>query len=164
MRPLAFALLLAACAGPKGVALPEGHVALRLVSPDGGDPITLGALRGKVVLVTVVTTWSDYALLEVPRFKALAEKHAGELAIVCIVLDEDPRMAQIFRDTFEIPYPVTMVGDPKTFMSERGPFGAITLIPTSILLDREGNVAARMDGMWPAKVLEEVVQKVAGGI
>jgi thiol-disulfide isomerase/thioredoxin len=157
------ALFLAGCASQSTAALPEGRVALRLEDVDG-EPVTLGAMRGKVVLVTIVTTWSDYALLEVPRFKALAEKHAEDLAIVCIALDEDLRMIQIFRDTFEIPYPVTTVRDKQQFTSELGPFGRITIIPTSILLDRDGNVAARMDGMWPVKVLEAAVQKVAGKI
>ena len=157
------ALTLCACASQDVRALPEGSIALRL---DGieGDPITLGSLRGKVVLVTVVTTWSDFALLEVPRFKALADKYAADLAVVCIALDEDLRMIRIFRDTFQIQYPVATVRDPKQFTSEEGPFGPITMIPTSFLLDREGNVAARMDGMWPREVLENAVQKVAGEI
>jgi thiol-disulfide isomerase/thioredoxin len=163
MRALALALFSVACASQPPPVLPEGRVALRLEDVDG-EEVRLGALRGKVVLVTIVTTWSDYALLEVPRFKALAEKHAGDLAIVCIALDEDPRMIRIFRDTFEIPYPVTTVSDKERFTSELGPFGPITIIPTSILLDRDGNVAARMDGMWPVKVLEAAVQKVAAQI
>jgi thiol-disulfide isomerase/thioredoxin len=162
MRALAAVLLLSACASQTSANLPEGRVALRLHTLEG-ETVTLGSLRGKVVLVTVVTTWSDFALLEVPRFKKLAEKHGDALAIVTIALDEDPRMAEIFRDTFEIPYLVTTVEDPKHFTSEDGPFGPITIIPTSVLLDREGNIVARMDGMWPLKVLEETVQKVAGG-
>jgi thiol-disulfide isomerase/thioredoxin len=160
---LLFAVLLSACASQQGAVLPEGHVALRLDSVDG-EQITLGSFRGRVVLVTVVTTWSDYALLEVPRFKALLEKYPNDLAIVCVALDDDLQMVQIFRDRFEIPYAVGRVRDPQAFTSDKGPFGPITIIPTSILLDREGTVAARMDGMWPAKVLELAVQKVAGGI
>jgi thiol-disulfide isomerase/thioredoxin len=156
-------LLLLGCAAQQGPSLPEGRVALRLETLEG-LPLTLGALRGRAVLVTVVNTWSDFALLEVPRFKALAEKHPNDLAIVCVVLDEDRRMAEIFRDTFQISYSVAVVGDPKRFTSEEGPFGPITVIPTSILLDREGNIALRNDGMWPPDLLEESVQKVAAGI
>jgi thiol-disulfide isomerase/thioredoxin len=158
----ALLLVLSACASQGARPLPEGRVALRLESLEG-EPITLGGLRGKVVLVTIVTTWSDFALLEVPRFKKLAEAHGRDLAIVCIALDEDERMVRIFRDTFQIPYLVTTASDPKALTSAAGPFGEITIIPTSILLDREGKVVARMDGMWPPHVLEDAVQKVAAG-
>jgi hypothetical protein len=155
-------LLLCACASQPVQKLPEGRVALRLETLEG-EPLTLGALRGTPVLVTIVTTWSDFALLEVPRYKKLSETYGSQLAIICVALDDDERMVRIFRDTFQIPYPVTTVDDRQKFTSEDGPFGPISIIPTSILLDREGNVAARMDGMWPLQVLEEAVQKVAGG-
>jgi hypothetical protein len=162
VRSVVLMAVLSACASSsQQVKLPEGHVALHLETLDG-ETINIGSLRGRAVLVTIMTTWSDFALIEVPRFKALAAKHAGELAIVCIALDPDPKMIRIFRDTFEIPYPVTTVSDPRTFTSELGPFGKITIMPTSVLLDRDGDIVTRMDGTWPANVLEEAVQKVAG--
>lgn len=142
--------------------MPEGRVALRLTDV-AGETFSLGALRGKPVLVTVITTWSDPALMEVPRLKALAKRHP-EVEVVAVALDEDPRMVSIFEETFEIPYRVAFVDDPAAFTSKQGPFGEITVIPTSILLDREGEIVARVDGTWPPSVLEAAVQKVAAEI
>lgn len=162
MRALAGCLLIAACAGAQARRVPQGPVALRLTDLDG-EIFTLGGLRGRPVLVTVITTWSDPALMEVPRIKAVVDRQP-DLAVVAIALDDDPRMVSIFEETFEIPYRLAFVDDRAAFTSADGPFGEITVIPTSILLDETGEIVARMDGMWPPEVLERAVQKVAGGI
>jgi thiol-disulfide isomerase/thioredoxin len=121
---------------------------MRLEKLDGSY-LSLGELRGRVVLVTVISTWSDPALLEVPPLKALHKKYArDDVEIVCVVLEE-PKIAAIFAKTFEIPYIVTTAEDPAELTSKDGPFGAITIVPTSILLDRDGRIAARMEGIWP---------------
>jgi hypothetical protein len=145
-------------------ALPAAPLALRIQRIDGPE-LTLGSLRGRVVLVTVMTTWADLALLEVPRLKKIATSyHPKDLVVVAIALDEHINMVRIFAKTFEIPYYVGTVSDPAQFTGSEGPFGAITIIPTSILVDRDGRMVARMEGLWPNGVLEEGVRRlVAGG-
>lgn len=152
-----------ACASSSGAELPSGRVVLRLTEVDGAT-LSLATLRGRPVLVTVMTTWADFALLEVPRFRALYEAYRGRIEIVCVALDPDVRMVRIFRDTFAIPYRVAVVDDAAGFTGRDGPFGPVSVIPTSILIDAEGVIAARMDGMWPDGVLEQAVQKVATSI
>jgi peroxiredoxin len=157
------ALLFAACAGtrsPDGPPIPEGRVALRFERIDG-RVMTLGELRGRVVLVTVITTWADVALTEVPELKRLSAKYPeSELAIVAIALDEKAEMARIFARTFEVPYIVAIVEDRGTFTSEQGPLGPIRIIPTSFLIDREGRIAARMEGTWPDGALDEAIREL----
>lgn len=156
----ALLLLLAGCAHQDpGPTLPEGRVAARFERLDG-TPLSLAALRGKVVLVTVITTWNDLALLEVPLLKELHEAHAPELQIVCVALDEDPTMLDIFARTFAVPYLVVRAHDPQRFTGDSGPFGPIGVIPTSVLLDRDGRVAARNDGTWAPDILRSAVQRL----
>jgi thiol-disulfide isomerase/thioredoxin len=164
-RRIPIALLaLAACAsstpGLEGTVIPSAPVSLRIDRIDG-PVLTLGSLRGRVVLVTVFTTWADYALLEVPKMKKLATTYdSKDFVVVAIALDTNPKMVRIFARTFDIPYYVGTIDDPAAFTSESGPFGKITLIPTSLLLDREGRIAARMDGLWPDGILEEAVGRL----
>jgi thiol-disulfide isomerase/thioredoxin len=143
--------------------LPTTPVSLRLDRIDGGV-LTIGSLRGRVVLINLFTTWADYALFEVPRLKKLATAYdPKDLVIVGIALDPNKKMVSIFASTFEIPYYIAMVDDPAHLTSEDGPFGEITIIPTSILLDREGRIAARMDGAWPEGILEKAVGRLVAG-
>lgn len=121
--------------------------------------IDLASLRGKVVVVTVISTWAGPALIETELYRALHQRYGGKLEIVTIVM-ERPEMVQIFQKQFALPYLVGWVDDPAALSSADGPFGEITLIPTSILLDREGRIAARMDGTWAPAVLEEAIQRL----
>lgn len=69
-------------------------------------------------------------------------------------------MARIFARTFEVPYIVAIVEDRGTFTSEQGPLGPIRIIPTSFLIDREGRIAARMEGTWPDGALDEAIREL----
>src|SRR5215472_2378545 len=150
-------LFIAACAGStpaNETKLPTLPISLRIDRIDGGV-LTIGSLRGRVVLVNVFTTWADLALLEVPRLKSLAKRYdPKELVIVGIALDQDLKMVKIFARTFEIPYYVGLVADPAVFTSADGPFGKIALLHASFPDERDGSNAERMDGMWNDGIVE----------
>lgn len=158
------ALLLAGCASstaaPSEAQLPRGPVALRARGLDG-EPITLGALRGRIVVVTVIATWADTALLEVPRLKSVAEKYPEEqVTILCLALDDLITPVQVFADSFDLPYLVGVPEDRERLVGPQGPFGPITMLPTSVLLAPSGQIALRTDGLWPEGVLEEAIERL----
>ena len=81
-------LALSACAhgpGPGQATLPDTRVALRLVDI-GGETLNVAALRGQVVLLTVMTTWSEPAFLEVPLLSELQREYAEDGFVVVAVL------------------------------------------------------------------------------
>ncbi len=164
MLRLTTALVMAALAGCAGKTekprLPDHPISLRFWTLDG-DVQTLGSLRGRIVVIHIFTTWSDLALLEVPRLSTLARLHSESVEVVGLAMDDDRLTVEIFAESFQVPYAVGRVDQRDHFMSEAGPFGAIYLIPTSIVLDRKGRVAARSDGVWQAGVLERIVDALA---
>lgn len=152
-------LLSAACATTSAADLPATRVSLVLQTTQR-KTLSIAELRGRVVLLNIISTWADPALVEVPRFKAMRAKYAKEdLEIVTVTLDTI-EMAQIFKKTFEIPYQVAISENPADMTSIDGPLGGVALLPTSFLLDREGHIAARMEGMWPEEVLEEALDRL----
>jgi hypothetical protein len=155
---LAASALAIACAAspPTGPPLPEGRVIYRFESLEG-PPLSMTTLRGRPVLLTVISTWADPAMVEVPVYKRLHERYGERLTVVCVVLDDNPGMARIFRDTFAIPYQVVTVADPPGFTGPGGPLGPIGSIPTSVLIDAEGRIVARMDGMWDPDLLDRAI-------
>lgn len=158
---LAVLLVCASCAtSPAGAPeLPATRVSLRLAKLDG-SPMYLAEQRGRVVLLTVISTWADPALLEVPRLKAMRAKFAEtDLSIICVVM-EDAKIAGIFEKTFQIPYLVAVPDDVVALSAPEGPLGGVAILPTSFLFDREGRFAARMDGIWPEGVLEEALDRL----
>ena len=157
---LGLAFLCCCASSQERPPMPTGAMAMRATDVDG-QLRTLGALRGKVVLVTVINTWADTAIYEVPILKRLYQSHPREdLEILCIVLDDYEQTAEIFRDAFEIPYPVALVRDRARFISDQGLLGPVAIIPTSYLISRTGELALRMEGTWSPKVLFEAIDRL----
>lgn len=162
MRGLLLLLALSTgCAGgtKTGPSLPEGPVALRYRGIDGGWR-SLARLRGRPVVVSVVATWAGPALVEVQRLRTLQKAREGAFAVVLLVVDEDPQMAAIFAERFEVPDVVGRVEDVARFTGPRGPLGPIGVVPTSVLLDGEGRIALRSDGPWPEGVLARALDRL----
>ena len=140
--------------------LPSGRAAFRFTDVDGGQD-SVAALRGRVVAVIVVASWSDPALLELSRFGLLARRFGAKLAVLAVLVDEEPQMVEITRAAYPESIRFVRVDLPERFLSRRGPFGRITLTPTSVLLDKAGRIAARMEGVWPDGLLLKAVQRLA---
>jgi thiol-disulfide isomerase/thioredoxin len=56
-----------------------------------GEPISLYALRGRVVLLDAWATWCAPCLADLPMLKRMARTHPDTLAIVGISMDRMPR-------------------------------------------------------------------------
>lgn len=171
-RPLALAFALGLCpliacvtstAPAPPPPMPQAPISASFQKLDG-SVLTLGQLRGKVVLLTMMTTWADAALVEVPRFKRLVASHRpDQVVVIALVLEQSPKLALMFARTFDIPYYVVTVEDLAAFVGRSGPFGSIDTVPTSVLLDRDGRVAVRVDGPWPPDSLEQAVDRLVAG-
>ena len=123
--------------------------------------MTLGSLRGRVVLLTIMSTSAEIAMLEVPRLKQIAAKYPEkELTIICVMLDDQLAAIQVFIESFEIPYKVVVPEDPARLLGAGGPFGEIQVLPTSVLVSRSGELAIRSAGLWPKGVLEEAIDRL----
>lgn len=113
------------------------------------------------MLLTVINTWADPALYEVPFLSRLAVIHERDgLVILCVVLDEHVEAVEAFRDQFQPTYPLLRVADRAHFTSVDGPFGAIRMVPTSFLITRSGQIAARMEGTWSPSVLVQAIDRL----
>ena len=148
-------LLLSGCAGSaRNPNLPEGPVDVVYTAYDGTQR-ALSASRGQPAVVVMVTTWAGPALVEVQRVRAVREEFGNAFSVLVLVLDENPQAAAIFAKTFELSEEVGRVEPMQTLVGPRGPFGPITQVPTSVLLDAEGRIAVRSDGSWPSGALEK---------
>jgi len=157
---LALALTLACVTTPVStpppVRVPEGPVALRVRALDGGFA-TLGQLRGQPVLLLFITTWSDVALREVPRLDRLEEKYRGRLAVRLVVLDQIEAAVHVFADLYR---PRAPIWRPEDAAIVRDPFGLIDAIPVTVLLDAEGKIELRLDGIADPEVVESGIGRV----
>ncbi|MDB4474215.1 TlpA family protein disulfide reductase [Opitutaceae bacterium] len=122
-----------------------------------GSLINSEDLLGKVVVVDFWATWCPPCRAEIPGYIAMQRELADEdLIIVGVSLDEGgPAVVQKFADQMGINYELVM-GDLEVVRA----FGGVQVIPTTFLIDREGRVRHRKEGMMSRKDYEAIVREV----
>ncbi len=119
-----------------------------------GNTVELKKLKGKVVVVNFWATWCGPCRAEIPGMVKVYDKYKDQgLEVVGISLDEggwdDIRP---FLEKIPISYPIVL-GDQQVSDA----YGGISAIPTTFLVDRDGNVVKRHLGyLSPAEFEKQV--------
>jgi peroxiredoxin len=109
-----------------------------------GADVTSEQFKGKVVVIDFWATWCPPCREEIPGYVALAQKYGQDgLVIIGISLDQGgPEVVKDFAKKYKINYPLVM-GDDTVVAA----FGGVEAIPTTLLIDRDGQVRDRKLGM-----------------
>lgn len=122
-----------------------------------GERYDLSRLSGKVSLVYFFSTWCLPCLQELKTLSALQRQYEAQgFAVVAVGLDlEGARVLRPFEKAVAPPFPV-LVAD-EYLRSGRSPYGPVRSVPTSVLLDRQGRIAAAYEGPADPVELERAV-------
>jgi len=165
---LAATMLVAAGCGASAKAPQSGNVIRFVRNPDAapefqlttldGKPLSLESERGKVVLLNFWATWCGPCRAEIPDLIALQEKYAGKLQIIGLMVDEDDAgvVKQVVART-GINYPVAM-----TSPEVRIKYGGIAALPTSFVLDTQGRVVQKHEGLRNPALYEAEIRALLG--
>ncbi|MGY4645458.1 TlpA family protein disulfide reductase [Cellulomonas sp. URHB0016] len=125
-----------------------------------GNPVDTAGWKGDVV---VLNTW--YAncppcRAEAPDLVALATEYADQGVHVLGINGTDAAgAAQAFQRQFEVPYPSIADSDGTAVADLQGTV-PINAVPTTVVLDRDGKVAARVLGLADASTLSAIVDEL----
>jgi thiol-disulfide isomerase/thioredoxin len=123
-----------------------------------GRPISSADWRGKVVLVNFWATWCPPCRAEIPNLIALQEKYRDHLVVVGIAEDEgSDDDVKHFVAEHKINYPIVI-----STAELRKIFPAVMALPTTFVLDRDGNLTQKNVGMLNAKETEAGTRLLAG--
>ncbi|WP_456787571.1 TlpA family protein disulfide reductase [Cellulomonas sp. P5_C5] len=116
--------------------------------------------RGDVV---VLNTW--YAncppcRAEAPDLAALSTDYAADgVQVLGINRTDDAGTAQAFERQFEVPYPSLADTDGAAIAALQGTV-PVNAVPTTVVLDRDGKVAARVLGLADPSTLRSIVDEL----
>ena len=107
-----------------------------------GDKVTLKELKGKPIILTFWATWCSPCEEELPTLIKFAEGKKDQLGILTIAIDgENKKKVQRFVEENKISLAVLLDEKGETTRSYR-----IRMIPTTILIDRDGMMIGAITG------------------
>ena len=112
---------------------------------------------GQVAVVNVWASWCAPCRAEAPTLAALTEKYT-DVAFIGILTRDNPVNAEAFARRFALPYP-TLIDD-SVLIGFRKSLPA-NAIPSTVLIDKRGNVAARISGEVTYSSLSEIIETVS---
>ena len=122
-----------------------------------GRPIKLSDYRGKFVVVNVWATWCPPCLVEIPDLIMFHEAHHEKDAVVLGVNYEEIPVEKVraFAESQMINYPIVRFQG--HIDGRNTPLGPLRGLPTTFMIDPDGNLVARRTGMVDQKLLEEFI-------
>lgn len=113
--------------------------------------------KDKVAVVNVWASWCAPCRAEAPTLAALANKYK-DVAFIGILTRDNPATAEAFQRRFKLPYPTVI--DDSILIGFKGSLPA-NAIPSTVILDKKGKVAARISGTVTVAALSELIEKVS---
>ena len=114
-------------------------------------------LKGQRWILNVWASWCSPCRAEAPTLVALANKYT-DVAFIGILTRDNPANAEAFERRFKIPYPTVI--DDSILLGFKGSLPA-NAIPTTVILDKSGFVAARISGVVTVASLSKLIEKVS---
>lgn len=112
--------------------------------------------HGGIVVINVWASWCAPCRAEAPTLAALANKYKGVVFVGVLTRDSEVA-ARAFQNRFNLPYP-TLVDD-SVLLGFRDTLSA-NAIPSTILMDPKGRVAARISGEITVASLSDLIEKL----
>ena len=146
----------------------EGNVIRFVRNPDpapdfkletlDGKPISLAASHGKVILLNFWATWCGPCRAEIPDLIELQNKYKDHLQIIGLAF-EDEEVADLKKAVAKtgINYPVAIAP-----FDLRMKYGGIAALPTSFMVDSEGRVVQKHEGLRDPLLYELEIRALIG--
>lgn len=121
-----------------------------------GSKLDMATLRGKIVVMNFWATWCGPCLTEMPLFEKTMAKYKDDPNVVFLAVstDEDRELVPPHLKQYKINLPIV-------YSDYINDFFSVNSIPTTIILDRNGEVAFRQAGYNPrADFVAELSERI----
>jgi thiol-disulfide isomerase/thioredoxin len=121
-----------------------------------GQRLKLGSLKGKVVILDFWATWCNPCRIQHPMFDQVQErfKDRGDVVLLSIDADEDHNIVAPFLEKQK------WTRDRVYFEDGLQKLLQVSDIPTTIVFDKQGRVASRMNGFLPDRFVEQLTERI----
>ncbi|MBL8239246.1 MAG: TlpA family protein disulfide reductase [Bryobacterales bacterium] len=133
----------------------KGKPAEFVVTSVTGEKLALASLRGKVVVLDFWATWCGPCRTQHPLYERVKEKFQDreDVAFVYLNTDEDKALVAPFLEANRWSKNVYFEEGLSRLLN-------VTSIPTTVILNKRGEIASRMNGFLPEKFVDMLTERV----
>lgn len=130
-------------------------LAFTLAPADGGTPLQLASLKGKIVVMDFWATWCVPCKIQHPMIENIKSRYekSGDVVFLSVDSDDDHSLVAPFLKDMNW-------GGRAFFDSGLGRFLSVASIPTVLVLDRAGKISSRMAGFVPERFEDMLTQRI----
>ena len=119
-----------------------------------GKEYSLSQFKGKVVVINFFTFFCGPCREEMPDLNKLNNELKGRgLVTLGIALSSDPTQIRFLVKQLGLEYPV-LTGNDKVSDA----YGSIAVVPTTVIIDKEGNIAQRIEGTRKKEIFQKLIE------
>ncbi len=122
-----------------------------------GNLVKLSDLEGKVVLLNFWATWCGPCKIEMPWFVDFQRKYKDRgFSVVAVSLDEEGwDVVRPYTEEMQFNFPVVVGNDEMA-----AEFGDVYALPTTMIINRKGEIVSTHTGLAGRDVYEEEIESV----
>ena len=124
-----------------------------------GDTLAMASLKGKVVVIDFWATWCGPCRAQHPLYEQakLRFKNNKDVVFLAISTDEDREVVKPFLEAQKWS---------KNVYYEDGLAGLLRInsIPTTVILDKQGNIISRLNGFIAERFVDMIAERVNGAL
>lgn len=117
-------------------------------------------LAGRVAVFNVWGSWCGPCRKEAPALARVARETADQTTFVGINVRDNDAAARAFERGFKVPYDSVVSDDSDQALPAFGGALATAAVPSTVVVDREGRIAARVVGIVTYRTLKALVDEV----
>lgn len=124
-----------------------------------GAPLELRSLLGKVVVIDFWATWCGPCRAQHPLYEEVKQRFASRQDVVFIAVSTDEDRPAVPRFLEAMGWSKAVYYDDGLALNQR-----VTSIPTTMVLDRDGNVASRLHGFAASTFVDVLTNRIKAAL
>jgi hypothetical protein len=122
-----------------------------------GKHLSTAATAGRVTVVVIITTYDLGSQVVIRELATVARTRVPRINAGAVVLEppKNAPLVEAYAHSLDVPFPVALAD--QATLQARGPFGAVNVVPTTIVLDARGNEVWRREGAMEHGEINDVL-------
>ena len=120
-----------------------------------GAPLKMASLKGKILVLDFWATWCGPCRVQHPLYEKVRAKFndRDDVVFLAINTDQDPSVVKPFLEEQQWSKHVY-------FEDGLGSLLRVSSIPTTVIIDKQGNMFSRMNGFVPEKFVDQLTERI----